>query len=104
MNVICDKTPPPAPTNLKAKALSATEIRLTWRNNAPPSQLAEVSVQRQVNGQWITQIVLDGAASSYTDTQLQPGTRYIYRVVALDEEGEVQSPPSKLASATTKKR
>jgi len=67
---------PESPTNLKASALSSTEVRLTWTDQAED----EDGYYVERDGTRI--ITLDSNTSSFTDTLLTPGTEYEYRVQA----------------------
>jgi hypothetical protein len=85
--------PPAAPSDLAAEALSHSEIRLTWQDNADDEQ----GFYLERNG---TQIVtLPADTQTYTDTGLTPDTTYGYRVRAYSGLGT--SEYSSQASATT---
>ncbi len=90
-----DDTPPPAPTDLAATAASATRIDLTWT--------AAVDSESGVDSY---NIYRDGApagstaATSFSDTGLDPSTLYSYEVSAVNGEG-LEGPTSDPASATT---
>jgi alpha-tubulin suppressor-like RCC1 family protein len=85
--------PPAAPSHLAAEALSRTEIRLTWRDNAEDEQ----GFHLERNG---TQIAtLPANTQTYTDTGLIPDTPYGYRVRAYNTLGN--SDYSNQASVTT---
>lgn len=91
---------PAAPTNLVAKAVSPTEIDLTWQDNSTDEQ--GFRVERSLDGQNFSEIaVLGPNAQSYNDTGLTPETTYFYRVFAFNNFGN--SDPSNVAADTTPK-
>jgi chitodextrinase len=95
--VLGETTPPTAPTNLTATAVSGTEIALSWT-----AATDNVGVDRYT-------VIRDGSpvatvtapTTTFTDTGLQPATSYTYTVLALDAAGNA-SPTSNPASATTR--
>lgn len=89
-----DTTPPAAPTNLSASAVSATQIDLDWDDNSE-SDLAGYIVYR--DGYEIASSV---SASQYSDTGLSPTTQYCYTVSAVDFSSN-ESNESNTACATT---
>ncbi|MDW7678451.1 MAG: fibronectin type III domain-containing protein, partial [Bacillota bacterium] len=76
-----EQNAPEAPTNLKATALSSTEVRLTWTDQAAD----EDGFYVERDGARIVTLASD--ASSFTDTGLIPGTEYEYRVQAFNSSG-----------------
>jgi Fibronectin type III domain len=83
---------------LTASAVSASEIDLTWTDNA--TNATGVKVERSPDDVTFTQVALLGAtATSYNDTGLAASTTYSYRVKATNATGD--SLDSNTASATT---
>jgi uncharacterized protein (TIGR02145 family) len=77
----------PAPTNLTATALNDSEIQLTWSDNC--SFEDGYKLERSEDGATFTQIAELGAnITEYTDTGLNYGTDYTYRVKAFTDENE----------------
>lgn len=69
------------PTNLTATALSESQARLTWTNNAPSA--TAMTLQRSAHGanSWTTLTsTLDPTIVTYTDAGLNTSTSYDYRV------------------------
>ena len=96
-------TPPPAPGNLSALAVSKTQINLSWTNNS--TNQTGVMIER-CRGATCTNFSLiatvTGTATTYSDSGLAGNTAYRYRVIAYNSAGS--SLPSNLASAKTLKR
>src|SRR5262249_4699132 len=71
-----------APTNLTAGGATPTQISLSWTNNSPDD--TGVEIDRKVGAGPYTVIgVISPTMTSYTDTGLNPGTPYTYRVRAV---------------------
>ncbi len=90
-----DTTPPSAPANVTATALTSSAISLSW--SASTDNVAVQGYRVFRNG---TQIASTNS-TSYQDTGLTASTSYSYNVVAYDAAGN-QSAKSSSASATTK--
>jgi predicted phage tail protein len=73
-----DTTPPSAPTNLIASAISATQINLTWTASIS-LDTAFYNVYR--NGNFVAKV---SGSISFGQTGLTPNTTYIYSVEAVD--------------------
>ncbi len=89
--------PPAAPSNLVATALSQTEIRLTWNENAANED--GIEVWRSTGGPFTLHAGLGPNQTSYLDQHLLPATLYLYQVRAVNAGGD--SPFSNHAGATT---
>ncbi|MEN3336174.1 MAG: hypothetical protein V7641_5539 [Blastocatellia bacterium] len=90
--------PPTTPDSLAATAVSSTQINLGW--TATSDNHAGFKIERKTGGGSFTQIAITPPSPvSFSDTDLQPGTTYTYRVKAFNEVGE--SGYSNEASATT---
>ncbi len=89
---------PGAPSGLTATALSTTQIRLQWTDNASNEQGYYVEVS--VNGGNFNQITtLSANTTTYTATGLTEATNYTYRIRSYNSAGT--SAASNTASATT---
>jgi chitodextrinase len=89
-----DTTPPSAPANLGASAVSASQVNLTWTASTDNVGVTGYRVFR--GGAQVA----TPAGTSYSDVGLAPSTAYSYTVRAVDAAGNV-SGPSNTASATT---
>jgi subtilisin family serine protease len=89
---------PAAPSNLAAVALSSSQIKLTWADNA--TNEAGFKAERSADGVNFSQIaILSPNATFYSATNLNASTTYQFRVRAYD--GNNHSGFSNVASATT---
>jgi C1A family cysteine protease/chitodextrinase len=103
VSAVVDTTPPTAPSNLRAQAISSSEIDLSWgaSTDSGGSGLAGYSIERRQSGGSFSEIAKVGAnTTSYKDTGLSANTTYEYRVRAYDNAGNY-SDYSNIASATT---
>jgi hypothetical protein len=92
-------TPPAAPTSLGATAVSASQIDLSWTDNA--SDEAGFRVERSADGAsaWATIANLGANATSFADSGLGAEETWYYRVFASNAAGD--SGASNVANATT---
>jgi len=91
-------TIPKAPTALTAAAASATQINLSWTDNATDETGFEL--ERSTDALSFTKIAdLGPNVTTYQHTGLVPATRYWYRVLAKNSAGK--SGYSNIANATT---
>ena len=100
---------PAAPDSLTARALSATQIRLNWKDNSDNELGFEIR-RRTPSDPAIAVIDSVGAnVTAYTDSGLSPHTQYIYRILAYNESGLLgmsnpavlkRSPPAAPSSLT----
>lgn len=91
-------TIPKAPTSLAAAAASATQINLSWTDNATDETGFEL--ERSTDALSFTKIAdLGPNVTTYQSTGLAPATRYWYRVLAKNSAGK--SGYSNIANTTT---
>src|SRR5262249_24556805 len=91
---------PAAPANLVAKALSSTQMNLTW--NAGAANVASYVIDRSSDGKNFTTVAtgISGTATNWTDpATLTANTTYYYQIRAVNAVGQSQN--SNIASATT---
>lgn len=92
-------TPPIAPSDLQAAALSATSVRLNWVDNAYNEAGFKIERKTGAAGTWAQVGTAAEDATSYTDSGLSELTTYYYRVRAYNNAGD--SGYSNEASVTT---
>ncbi|MGC9455659.1 MAG: fibronectin type III domain-containing protein, partial [Phycisphaerae bacterium] len=94
-------TPPAAPTNLTATAVSSTQIDLDWDDNSEPD-LDHYNIHRSTTSRVKgnpSDFYTTCTPSNYSDMAVSAGTTYYYKVLAVDTAGD-ESDPSNEASAT----
>ena len=93
-------TPPAAPTNLTATAVSSSQINLTWTDSDSTEQGFKIERCTGAGCSDFAQIATVGAnVTSYSNTGLTASTSYSYRVRAYNAAGD--SDYSNTASAVT---
>ena len=90
-----DTTPPSPATGLRASAVNAGEVSLSW---AAASD--NIGVNRYQVFRGATRIATVGAVTTYADATVAASTSYSYTVRAVDAAGNVSS-PSNAANVTT---
>jgi hypothetical protein len=78
---------PAAPANFTAIALSASQAQLNWTNASSFAQNIEVDRKTGVGGTFAQVTLLQGSATTFTDTNLTAGTQYFYQIRATDGAG-----------------
>ncbi|MHA1206786.1 MAG: fibronectin type III domain-containing protein [Candidatus Hodarchaeales archaeon] len=78
------------PVKLKAESISDTAIRLEWQDvpNDEREYIIERSINDSTNYREITTINKD--KRSYTDTGLEPFTKYYYRIKVIKEDDSIE--------------
>ncbi len=96
-----DTTPPTAPGNALATALSITQISVAWTASSDNVGVTQYRIER-CQGAGCTNFVqiAASAAVGYSNTGLTASTSYSYRIRAADAAGNL-SAYSNVASATT---
>jgi Big-like domain-containing protein/calcineurin-like phosphoesterase family protein/fibronectin type III domain protein len=87
-----DVTPPSAPTNLTAHAVSSGQVDLGWTAATDNVGVTGYDIYR--DGAQLTTV---GTVTSYSDTTTDPATTYSYQVLARDAAGH----PSNFSMAAT---
>jgi YD repeat-containing protein len=96
-----DTTPPTAPSNLTATAVSSTQINLAWTASTDNVGVTGYRVERCTGaGCGNYSQIATPPTNSFNNTSLNDGTSYRYRVRAVDAAGN-PSAYSNIASATT---
>lgn len=92
-------SPPEAPSNLAAAAITPTSIRLTWQDNSTNEASFKIERAAASTGPFAAVASVGAGVTTLDDTGLLPSTRYWYRVRANNSAGD--SAFSNLADATT---
>jgi chitodextrinase len=80
-----DTTPPTVPDGLDGRALSSSQVRLTWNSSTDDRAVTGYDVFRDG-------VRIGGATTtSFQDTGLSPGTAYCYQVRARDAAGNTSA-------------
>ena len=89
----------PAPTNLSATAISDSEIELTWTDNT--GYELGFKIERDA-GSGFTEIgTVLSDVTEYTDSGLEYGTEYTYRIAGYTAENQSEFSATATATATT---
>lgn len=89
---------PPKPVAVSASAISSSQIDISWRDGSVEE--TGFAIERSTDGVSFTQVaVVAGNSTKYSNTGLNPGTTYFYRVVATSAAG--RSAPSAVVNAKT---
>ncbi|MCP4659696.1 MAG: matrixin family metalloprotease [bacterium] len=80
-----DLDPPAAPTELEMTSLSATWVRVGWRDNSDDESNFRIERLDAAETRWVTTIAAD--RTSYFDSGLQPESVYTYRLQAQNAAG-----------------
>lgn len=90
--------PPAAPANLVAVAASMTQIDLTWTDNSTDEDNFKIETSADGNT-WTPLATVNANVTTYSHTGLTEGTKYYYRIYALNAGGN--SNYSNTTNATT---
>ena len=83
----CVTTPPYAPTQASAVAVSANRVRVTWTSNTTIAQTQQIERALASNGVFEPLATVAGNVTQYDDTTAGQETSYIYRVAAVGTAG-----------------
>jgi hypothetical protein len=92
-------TPPNAPSNLTATAVSTNQINLTWQDNSNDEFGFKIERKTGAGGAYSQVDTVKAGATSYNNIGLLASTTYLYRVRAYNAAGN--SAYSNEANATT---
>lgn len=91
---------PGTPSGLQVTASSTTGVSLSWSPPAGGADHYEVERGQSRAGQFTFVGAVAGNAATYSDTSVDPGEAYLYRVRAVDSGGS-RSAPSNMALGAT---
>ena len=92
---------PTAPTGLTATAVSSNQVNLNWTDTANDETGFQIDRSTSADfSQNLTSVTTTGTTTSYTDTNVSPGTTYYYRVWA-SNNGSLSTSPTNSASVVT---
>lgn len=89
----------PSPVDLTATAQGSDRIDLNWTDSEPLDPSVTYRVERSADGTGGWSVLASVTETSYSDVELDAGTTWHYRVIAL--RGGLESEPSEVISATT---
>jgi hypothetical protein len=97
-------TAPSAPSNLAATADSTSQVRLSWRDNSTNEVGFHLLRKAGAAGTY-TALSVGANSTSYTDSALNAGTQYFYKIHAYNSAGNSADSPeisvTTLSSAST---
>lgn len=96
---LTEAVPPETPLALDADADGATAVVLSWTDASDNEALFRVERKKGSSGSWIEVATVEANATGYSDSGLNPGTSYSYRIRACNDVG--CSSFSNQATATT---
>lgn len=84
-----------APGDLAAQPASTSEINLTWKDNADSETGFEIWRRKSGGGSsWVMATITDPDVTSFKDGNLEPATKYDYKIRAVSEGGRSEYFPS----------
>jgi|GEM_PF-890409 len=97
-----DTTAPSTPTNLRATAVSSSEVSLSWLASTDASGIAGYNIYRST-GLGIATLITStsGTGTTYSNTGLSTNTSYTYRVVARDASTNANVSSQSLSDSVT---
>ncbi len=93
-----DATAPSAASNLQAAQVSNDRVRLTWTAGSDASNRVMYQVYRD------NKLIGSTFDTTLTDLRVTPSTAYVYKVTALDANGNASSPTANLNVTTSANR
>ena len=82
---------PAAPSDVKSVSLSASQAKITWKDNSDSEEGFKV-LSKPSNGYYFVEIAtLPKNTTSYTDSKVAPGSLYYYKVASYNGTGSSES-------------
>ncbi|MBC7194793.1 MAG: fibronectin type III domain-containing protein, partial [Caldisericia bacterium] len=83
-------TPPTAPSNLTANALSCNQVQLNWVDNSDNENGFRIE-RKESGGSYSVLVTLGSDVTSYLDETVNENKNYTYKVIAFNDYGENSS-------------
>ena len=99
LSVSTPPTPPTSPTSLTAAAASATQVNLSWVDNAANETGMRLERSTSSSFSGLTTFTLVAGTTAYSDASVAASTTYYYRIYATNSVGS--SAASNTATVTT---
>lgn len=85
-----DTTPPSIPQNLRASAISSTQVNLSWSASTDNFKVAYYRIYRGTSPSTLN-LLATSAATSDSDTKTVKATKYYYSIAAQDVSGNLSA-------------
>jgi hypothetical protein len=97
---VSDVTPPGRPDQPDGESGEEDEVVITLPEDPPPDVESYI-IQRSTSegGPWINITVVGSEVGFYIDTDVEPGTTYYYRIIAMDSSSNPSLPSSVISVA-----
>lgn len=82
---------PVAPSEVETKALSASRIKITWKDNSDNEKGFRILRKSSSAIYYVPKGDVDMNVTEYKDYSARPGTKYSYKVVAYNDAGTAES-------------
>jgi len=82
---------PTAPSSVEAKALSASKVKITWKDNSDNEMGFKILRKTSAAVYYTPLAEVRMNVTEYTDRSVKPGTKYYYKVVAYSDAGSAES-------------
>ena len=88
VSAMTGQVPPPAPTEVRASAMSGTKITISWRDNSGNEIGFRIRRRLGLSDSWSLLTDVGPGVTTYDDLGLSPGTEYYYLVTSINPAGE----------------
>ena len=98
--ILVTTAPPAAPSDVKAVSLSASQVKITWKDNSDGEDGFKV-LSKPSNGYYFVEIAtLPKNATSYIDSKVAPGYLYYYKIISYNTAGSSESKETSVKTNT----